>query len=222
MATASRKIVFWEVDAQQDFMLPGGKLYVPGAERIIPNIKRLVDAAQKARMFLVSSACAHAANDPEFATFPPHCIRGTEGARIVPEGLTKDYLIIPNRPSFPSATSLFDHAQIVIEKQALDVFSNPHTNEIIERLGPEVTYVVFGVVTEYCVHFAAKGLLDCGRKVFVVEDAIETLKAEESARALGELKAMGAQLITTDEAIQTTESGSVASARPYTKQRNQL
>jgi nicotinamidase/pyrazinamidase len=214
MATASRKIVFWEVDAQQDFMLPGGKLYVPGAERIIPNIKRLVDAAQKARMLLVSSACAHAANDPEFATFPPHCIRGTEGARIVPEGLTKDYLIIPNREKFPLPADLFDHAQIIIEKQALDVFSNPHTNEIVERLGPEVTYVVFGVVTEYCVHFAAKGLLDRGRKVFVVEDAIETLKAEESERALGELKAMGAQLITTDEAIRTTESGSVASARP--------
>jgi len=213
MATASRKIVFWEVDAQQDFMLPGGKLYVPGAERIIPNIKRLVGAAQKARMLLVSSACAHAANDPEFATFQSHCIRGTEGARIVPEGLTKDYLIIPNRPSFPLATSLFDHAQIVIEKQALDVFSNPHTNEIVERLGPEVTYVVFGVVTEYCVHFAAKGLLDRGRKVFVVWDAIETLKAEESERALGELKAMGAQLITTDEAIRTAELDSAASAR---------
>ena len=214
MLTATRKIVFWEVDAQQDFMLPGGKLYVPGAERIIPNIRRLVDAAQKARMFLVSSACAHAANDPEFATFPPHCIRGTEGARIVPEGLTKDCLIIPNREKFPLPAELFDHAQIIIEKQALDVFSNPHTNEIVERLGPEVTYVVFGVVTEYCVHFAAKGLLDRGRKVFVVEDAIETLKAEESERALGELKAMGAQLITTDEAIRPTESGSVASVRP--------
>jgi nicotinamidase/pyrazinamidase len=214
MATASRKIVFWEVDAQQDFMLPGGKLYVPGAERIIPNIKRLADAAQKARVLLVSSACAHAANDPEFATFPSHCIRGTEGARIVPEGLTKDFLIIPNREKFPLPADLFDHAQIVIEKQALDVFSNPHTNEIVERLGPEAAYVVFGVVTEHCVHFAAKGLLDRGRKVFVVEDAIETLKAEESERALGELKAMGAQLITTDEAIRPTESGSVASVRP--------
>jgi len=32
------RIVFWEVDTQQDFMLPGGKLYVPGAEKIIPNI----------------------------------------------------------------------------------------------------------------------------------------------------------------------------------------
>jgi nicotinamidase/pyrazinamidase len=214
MATASRKIVFWEVDAQQDFMLPGGKLYVPGAERIIPNIKRLVSAAQKSRVFLVSSACSHEANDPEFASFPQHCIRGTEGARIVPEGLAKDCLTIPNRPSFSLPTNMFDHAQIVVEKQELDVFNNPHTNGIVERLGREAKYVVFGVVTEFCVHFAAKGLLDRRRKVFVVEDAIETLKAEESARALGELMAMGARLVTTDEAIRMVESDSTASAQP--------
>ena len=29
----SPSIVFWEVDPQADFMLPGGKLDVPGAER---------------------------------------------------------------------------------------------------------------------------------------------------------------------------------------------
>ena len=214
MATASRKIVFWEVDAQQDFMLPGGELYVPGAERIIPNIKRLVDAAQKAQVLLVSSACAHAADDPEFASFPPHCIRGTEGARIVPEGLAKDYVIVPNREEFGLPTDLFDHAQIVIEKQELDVFSNPHTNGIVEGLGAEATYVVFGVVTEYCVHFASKGLLDRRRKVLVVEDAIETVKAEEGARALSELDAMGACLVTAGEAIRMVEGGSAANASP--------
>ncbi len=214
MATASRKIVFWEVDAQQDFMLPGGKLYVPGAEKIIPRIKELVDAAQKGGILLVSSACAHAADDPEFASFPPHCIRGTEGARIVTEGLAKDHVIVPNRAKFGLPADLFDHAQIVIEKQELDVFSNPHTNEIVERLGAEATYVVFGVVTEFCVHFASKGLLDRRRKVFVVEDAIETVKAEEGARALSELDAMGARLVTTDEAIRMVETASAAGFRP--------
>jgi nicotinamidase/pyrazinamidase len=214
MAAASRRFVFWEVDAQQDFMLPGGKLYVPGAEKIIPRIKGLVDAAQKAGILLVSSACAHAADDPEFANFPPHCIRGTEGARIVPEGLAKDYVIVPNRAKFVLKADLFDHPQIVIEKQELDVFSNPHTNEIVERLGHHVAYVVFGVVTEFCVHFASKGLLDRRRKVFVVEDAIETVKAEEGRRALSELDAMGARLVTTGEAIRMVETASAAGSSP--------
>jgi nicotinamidase/pyrazinamidase len=212
MAESTRKIVFWEVDAQQDFMLPGGKLYVPGDEKIIPNIKRLVDAVPKAKLFLVSSACPHSEDDPEFATFPPHCIRGTEGARIVREGLTKDCITIPNTGSSALPRDIFGHAQVMIEKQVLDVFSNPHADEIVERLGREADYFVFGVVTEYCVHLAAKGLLDRGRKVHVIEDAIETLKSEESTRTLGELKALGARLISTDEAIRMAFAASTERA----------
>ena len=36
-----RKIIFWEVDVQADFMLPGGKLYVPGAEKIRDQVRAL-------------------------------------------------------------------------------------------------------------------------------------------------------------------------------------
>lgn len=197
----SRKIVLWEVDAQADFMLPGGKLYVPGAEKIIPNIKRLVDAARQGRALLISSNCSHTPDDPEFQTFPPHCIRGTPGARIVPEGLTRDFSTIPTDASFKLPADLFEHRQIVIEKQVLDVFSNPHTSAIVEKLGSDLEFIVFGVVTEYCVNLAAKGLLDRGRKVALVKDAIETIKAEAGDRAIGELTARGARLITTNEAL---------------------
>ncbi|MGC1933565.1 MAG: hypothetical protein WA681_00995, partial [Candidatus Acidiferrales bacterium] len=69
------KIIFWEVDTQADFMLPGGKLYVLGAEKRVPNMKRLVDAARAGKVFLVSSTDQHAPGDPEFARFPPHCVR---------------------------------------------------------------------------------------------------------------------------------------------------
>jgi nicotinamidase/pyrazinamidase len=44
--------IFWEVDTQADFMLPGGKLYVPGAERLLPNIQRLTNAARRASVTL--------------------------------------------------------------------------------------------------------------------------------------------------------------------------
>src|ERR1700690_77651 len=209
---ATRKIIFWEVDAQKDFMLPGGKLYVPGAEKIIPNLRRLVDVAREGRVFLVSSACAHAADDPEFRTFPQHCIRGTDGARIVSDGLSSDFVTIPNNDAWRLPVDLLSHSQVVIEKQMLDVFSNPHTDELVARLGRDAEYVVFGVVTEYCVHFAAKGLLDRGRKVFIAKDAIETLKPEDSEHTLKELKALGAELITTDEALQMTIGNARAGA----------
>ena len=59
--TTLRKIVFWEVDTQADFMLPGGKLYVPGAEKTIPEC----EAAGR--------RCAQGARFPRFdadATLP--------------------------------------------------------------------------------------------------------------------------------------------------------
>ena len=197
----SRKFVLWEVDAQADFMLPGGKLYVPGAEKIIPNIKRLVDVARQGHALLISSSCSHMPDDPEFQTFPPHCLRGTPGARIVSEGLAEDISTIPTNAAFELPADLFNHQQIVIEKQMLDVFSNPHTNAIVEKLARDAEFIVFGVVTEYCVGLAAKGLLDRGRKVAIVTDAIETLKADEGHRTVSELTGLGARLTTTDEAL---------------------
>ena len=198
---ASSRTIFWEVDTQADFMHAGGKLYVPGAEKIIPNIKRLVDVARHGNVLLVSDACRHSKDDPEFQTFPPHCIRGTPGARIIPEGLAQTFYTVANDEKYELPKNLLSYQQIILEKQTLDVFDNPHASTIVERLGRDVKYVVFGVATEYCVRLAARGLLERHRKVSLVKDAIETLKAEDGRRALEELKSLGARLITTDEAI---------------------
>lgn len=195
------RVVFWEVDAQGDFMLPGGKLYVPGAEKIIPNIARLVDEAREGRVLLVSSACRHLPGDPEFKTFPPHCLRGTPGERIIPQGLAQKVYSIPNDGSVKLPSSILDNQQLVLEKQSLNVFDNPHTEQIVNQLGKDTEYVVFGVVVEHCVYWAAKGLLDSGHKVSVVKDAVETLKGEDGRRSLDELKSLGATFISTKEAV---------------------
>jgi nicotinamidase/pyrazinamidase len=197
----NNSVVFWEVDAQEDFMLPGGKLYVPGAEKIIPNIKRLVDVAREGHVLLVSSACRHLPSDPEFKKFPPHCLRGTPGERIIPQGLAHKFHSIPNDGSAKLPGSIFDNQQLVLEKQTLDVFDNPHTEAIVNRLGKDTEYLVFGVVVEHCVYWAAKGLLDRGHKVSVVKDAIETLKGADGRRSLDELKSLGAAFVSTDEAV---------------------
>ena len=197
----SRKVVFWEVDTQADFMLPGGKLYVPGAERLLPNIRRLTDAARQGRVFLVSHGCYHTEDDPEFQTFPPHCIKGTKGSAFVPEALTDKVVTVPNEATTVLPRDLSPYQQILLEKQTLDIFESRHADKLVERFGDEVEFVVFGVVTEYCVGFAAKGLLDRGRRVSVVQDAVETLKAEDGQRTVAELQALGARFFTTGEAL---------------------
>lgn len=201
----SRNTIFWEVDTQADFMLPGGKLYVPGAEKLIPNLERLVGAAREGRVFLVSDADSHTPEDPEFQQWPPHCVRGTKGAEIIPETLASKFYVIPNRPGAPLPADLSKHQQVILEKQTLDVFDNPNTEPLLERLpaiaDKDAEFVVFGVVTEYCVRFAAKGLLERGKRVAVVTDAIQTLDPAKGQQTLDELTARGARLITTDEAL---------------------
>lgn len=209
----SRRVIFWEVDTQADFMLPGGKLYVPGAEKLLPELRCLTDAARCGEVFLVSDACVHGPNDPEFQRFPPHCLRGTPGAAIVPEALAGNVLAIPNRAGTEIPVEFSGLQQIVLEKQTLDVFDNPNTEVVLERLknftDDDAEFVVFGVVTEYCVRCAAKGLLERGRRVSLVADAIATLKAEDGDKALAELSGMGAHMITADEALALVQESSV-------------
>jgi len=197
----SSNVVFWEVDTQKDFMLPGGKLYVPGAERLLPNIRRLTDAARDGHVFLVSHGCYHPKDDPEFEIFPPHCIKGTEGAAFVPEALTDKVVTVPNDAAAVVPRDLSKYQQVLLEKQTLDIFESRHVGKVLKQFGDDVEFVVFGVVTEYCVRFAAKGLLERDRRVSVVRDAIETLKAEDGERTVGELTDLGARFIGTEEAL---------------------
>jgi len=197
----SRDFIFWEVDVQADFMLPGGKLYVPGAEKLLPNIRRLTDAARRGQVFLVSHGCFHSPNDPEFKIFPPHCVRGTDGAELVPEALTDKVFRVPNEADAKLPDDLSRYQQILLEKQTLNIFESRHADALVQRLGSAAEFVVFGVVTEYCVSFAAKGLLERGCRVAVVRDAIETLKAEDGQKTVAELERLGARITTTDQAL---------------------
>jgi nicotinamidase/pyrazinamidase len=197
----SPKFIFWEVDVQADFMLPGGHLYVPGAEKLLPNIRRLTDAARHGQVFLVSHGCFHTPKDPEFQIFPPHCVKGTAGAELVPEALAEKIVRVPNEADAKLPQDLSQYQQILLEKQTLNIFESRHADALVERLGKQPEFVVFGVVTEYCVGFAAKGLLARGRRVAVVQDAIETLKREDGQNTIAELVQLGARLITTDQAL---------------------
>jgi len=197
----SSDFIFWEVDAQRDFLLPGGNLYVSGAEKLLPTIRRLIDAARQGKVFLVSHGCFHTPDDPEFKIFPPHCVNGTAGAELVPEALTEKVVRVPNDAQAKLPEDLSQYQQILLEKQTLNIFESRHADALVQRLGSQAEFVVFGVVTEYCVSLAAKGLLERGRRVAVVQDAIETLKQEDGKKAIAELERLGARITTADQAL---------------------
>ena len=212
----SRSVIFWDVDTQVDLMLTGGKLYVPGAEKLIPNLNRLTDAARQGRVLIIGDACEHTPDDPEFESFPPHCIRGTPGAELIPETRAGKILFVPNRAGTDIPANLAEFQQVILEKQTLDVFDNPNMEKVLERVAgfteADAVFFVFGVVTEYCVRLAAKGLLERGRRVALVRDAIETLNAEDGRKTIEQLTALGARLVTTEQALSALEPTAARSA----------
>jgi nicotinamidase/pyrazinamidase len=176
--------VLWDVDTQIDFMLPDGKLYVPGAEETVPAMKRLVDAARAAGVVHVASADDHELTDVEISTepdflttYPPHCLRGTRGARKIPETEQED----PVPLALELVPDLYlEGREFLLLKKSFDVFMNPNTDRILDRLGPD-EIVVFGVATDVCDDAAIRGFLARGLKVRFVEDAARGLDDERVA-----------------------------------------
>ncbi len=174
------KTVFFDIDSQLDFLYPAGALYVPRAERIVPAIARLNRYAAEHGIPVVSTTDAHEENDPEFSQWPSHCIAGTLGQR--------------------KAEATLVEGQIIAKKQTVDVFLSPNVQRVVRELEAD-RYVVYGVVTEICVLYAARGLLKTGKPVLVVTDAVETLKQEDSTRALEEICALGGSLTNVDRLL---------------------
>lgn len=193
-------MLFWDVDTQVDFIYPNGKLYVPGAEAIVPKLKQLTEWASKNGVLVIASACAHHHGDPEFTQYPPHCLVGTPGQQKIPETRLANALIVPNRP-LKVTEDLRDFQQIILEKQELDVFSNPNTDAVLEQLGPSREIILYGVVSEICVAYAARGLVRRGYRLRVVTDAIRHLDEAKAQIFLEEIGNSGGTLVTAGQLI---------------------
>ena len=194
----------WDVDTQVDFMLPDGKLYVRGAEETIPAMARLVAAAREAGLAHVASADDHELTDPEISddpdfrtTYPPHCLRGTRGARKIPETEQEDPVPI-GLGSFPER--YLEGREYLLLKKHFDVFTNPNTDRLVARLGLEEV-ILFGVATDVCDDAAIRGLLERDVRVRFVEDAARGLDDERTAACTAAWRENGVEFTTVDEVL---------------------
>jgi nicotinamidase/pyrazinamidase len=146
-------LAYFDIDTQLDFMVPAGALYVPGAEKLIPKVAELNRYAAANGIPVISTMCAHTEDAAEFKQWPPHCVVGTFGQRK------------------PQSTILEPGKQIIVEKNELDVFSNPDFLPMLDRMNI-TECAVYGVLMDYCVGLAAKGLRESGRTVTLRTEAI--------------------------------------------------
>jgi nicotinamidase/pyrazinamidase len=201
--------ILWDVDTQVDFMLPGGKLYVRGAEETAPAMGRLVAAARGAGLVHVASADDHELTDPEISdepdfrnTYPPHCLRGTRGAARIPETEQADPLPLPLVPYPPGLVPelIADCRELLLLKKNFDVFTNPNAEAVLEALDPDEV-IVFGVATDVCDDAAILGLLRRGRRVSFVEDAARGLDEEHVATCTAAWREGGVAFTTTNDVV---------------------
>lgn len=204
--------IFWDVDTQVDFMLPDGKLYVPGSVEIIGTLRRLTDHAHARGIRIIASADDHVpghrelSDAPDFVTtFPEHCMRGTPGQRKVAETALRNPLEIdpsPRDPAELAATVRAHDGDILFLKHWFDVFTNPNVLPVVDALAP-TRIVLYGVALDVCDKYAIEGLLAHrpGIPLSFVTDAARAIDGSRAEALLADWRARGVTLTTADEIL---------------------
>jgi nicotinamidase/pyrazinamidase len=201
--------VLWDVDTQIDFVLPGGKLAVPGAAAAVPAMARLVAWARAMDIVHVASADDHELTDPEISatpdfqtTYPPHCLRGTRGAQKIPETEQADPLPL-SHTAYPVGSLrelVAGRREILLLKKSFDVFTNPNAEALLELLDPSEV-IVFGVATDVCDDAAIEGMLRRGRRVAFVEDAARGLDEARTEACLSQWRDAGVRFTSSHDVV---------------------
>jgi nicotinamidase-related amidase len=173
------------IDMLNDFVT--GKLEAKRAKRIIPNLKRLVEAARKSDVPVIYSNDAHYPQDVEVTRkWGKHAIKGTKGAEVIPElkPAEKDY---------------------VVEKRTYSGFYETGLDPLLRSLynGEGVkTLVLGGLHTNICIRHTAADAFFRGYKIIIAADGVEAFTQEDHVQGLKYLEYVyNAKIMTVDEII---------------------
>ena len=139
------KTVFFDIDTQIDFYIPGGRPLRARRRETSAAIEKLNRYAVEHGIPVVSTTCSHAEDDAEFKDWPAHCVAGTTG-QLKPSSLVAGKTAVV--PTVPAEVDVAGAQQIILEKDKLDLFTNPNLGTLLDKLQAD-RYVVYGVVTEY-------------------------------------------------------------------------
>jgi nicotinamidase-related amidase len=190
-----RKWILIDINTQKDYFFAWGNARIKNHRRVLANVRRMIAWARRNNVRVISTC----------EVYPNHngvekvgyCIDGTDGQKKI------RYTLLRNRANFPAdgstdfpADILRQYRQIVLHKRCVDPFNEPR----IERLLSEVradNFVLIGASAEGAVKATALGLLQRGKKVSVVIDAVGLLNKREAKLAFRKMRAKGAKLIET-------------------------
>jgi len=116
--------------------------------------------------------------------WPPHCVQGTEGARIlVDNNLFRAVVQKGRAPRYDSYSGFQDDGG---QKTEMDT---------ILRLNGIETVVVYGIATDYCVKATALDAAKAGYKVIVVKELCRGVAPDTIEKALKEMRSAGVLIV---------------------------
>jgi len=146
------------------------------ARAIIPRIKKLIESELEKESKLFFICDNHTPDDAEFKIFPPHCIKGTDEAEIIPE--------------------LGEYKGEVIHKTRYNAFYETALEEKLKELSPQKV-IVCGVCTDICVMHTVADLRNRDYDVCVPTDCVASFNEEAHSFALKHMeKVLGARITT--------------------------
>lgn len=198
---ARRKQILIDINTQKDFLLAGGKACIRNHRRVLSHIRRVLAWARRNGIAIISTAEVYPNNNGSAVDY---CIDGTEGQKKI------RYTLLSSRISFPADGStdlprdmLRRYRQIILHKRCVDPFEEPR----IDRLLSEVRaneFILVGAGAEGAVLSMALGLLQRGKRVVVVVDAVGAHNKREARLAFRKMAAKGARLIETKKLAGTS------------------
>jgi len=194
-----RRQVLVDVNTQRDFLLAEGKACIRNHRRVLAHIRRVMAWARIKGVPIISTCEVHPNNNNNSDNEDTihYCLDGTEGQRKV------RYTVLANRVSFPADGNtdlprdmLRQYKQVILHKRCVDPFDEPRIDRLLSELRAG-EFILIGAVTEASIKATALGLLQRGKKVTVVVDAVGSHNNREAKMALRKMQAKGARLIET-------------------------
>jgi len=192
---AKRKQIIVDIDTQKDFLLASGKACIGNHRRVLAHIRRVMAWARYRNVPIISTAEVHYNHNGNGLV--GYCVDGTDGQKKI------RYTLFNNRVSFAadgntdlSRDMLRRYKQIILHKRCVDPFNEPR----IDRLLSEVRaneFIIIGISLEGAVAATALGLLQRGKQVTVVIDAVGSHNKKEAKLALRKMETKGAKIIET-------------------------
>lgn len=180
------------VDLQVDFC-PGGALAVPGGDEIVPVVNEYIDLFNGSGYPIIASRDWHPEKTEHFkghgGTWPPHCVKDTEGARFAEGLLLPESVVVVSKGTSFKGDSYSAFLGKTGKGKPLD--------ELLRELGVKTLYVC-GLATDFCVKRSALDAKKRDLEVYFLEDASEGIDPEGVKNAMNEMR---------DEGIQITDIG---------------